>query len=283
MSNAVYSPSFEAFKSGTLFTLKISPNNKTNKIILIIPPFAEEMNKSRRMMSTLLATAARDDITGYLFDLYGTGDSEGDFCDATWQRWLDNVFEMIVHCCKTQGVKSLSIVAIRSGALLLNDLINRDSSRLTTYLKDIHYWCPVINSAQFVNQLFRVCLASNMLKKNAKSTIAELFQLLEEDGWIDIAGYRLNSELVRSIKEANEYVSDTNVEARFFFYELTKSGVRSPAFLNYIKRIEDEHVSVTSKSITGLPFWNSQEISINNELIDETILNLHTIQSVSNE
>ncbi len=66
-------------------------NVSNNTALLILPPFAEEMNCCRRVFASLAATlagtpaaagTAADPATGidcFLPDFYGTGDSEGDF------------------------------------------------------------------------------------------------------------------------------------------------------------------------------------------------------------
>jgi hypothetical protein len=49
--------------------------------ILYVHPFAEEMNKSRRM-AALQARPVRSRLTVLQIDLYGCGDSDGNFADA---------------------------------------------------------------------------------------------------------------------------------------------------------------------------------------------------------
>ena len=64
--------------------------------MVYIHPFAEEMNKARRMaalQSRALAAAGFDVLQ---IDLLGCGDSSGDFGDATWNDWVNDV----VHGCR---------------------------------------------------------------------------------------------------------------------------------------------------------------------------------------
>src|ERR1043165_721388 len=60
-------------------------------LIVYIHPFAEEMNKSRRMAALQSRALAADGFAGLQMDLLGCGDSAGDFGDATWSRWVDDV------------------------------------------------------------------------------------------------------------------------------------------------------------------------------------------------
>ncbi|HEX6736185.1 MAG TPA: hydrolase 2, exosortase A system-associated, partial [Azonexus sp.] len=65
--------------------------------VLYLHPFAEEMNKARRMaalQSRALAAAGYDVLQ---FDLLGCGDSSGDFADATWPAWREDVLAGYRH------------------------------------------------------------------------------------------------------------------------------------------------------------------------------------------
>ena len=67
--------------------------------VLYCPPFAEEMNKSRRMAALQARAFAKAGYGVLLLDLYGCGDSSGDFSDAKHPgrriRTLDASF---FHC-----------------------------------------------------------------------------------------------------------------------------------------------------------------------------------------
>jgi hypothetical protein len=47
-----------------------------------VPPFAEEMNKSRRMIAEVGRRLEGSGVGMLLVDLFGTGDSEGEFAQA---------------------------------------------------------------------------------------------------------------------------------------------------------------------------------------------------------
>ena len=59
--------------------------------VLYIHPWAEEMNKSRRMAALGSRALAAQGWAVLQVDLLGCGDSSGDFGDATWEAWLDDV------------------------------------------------------------------------------------------------------------------------------------------------------------------------------------------------
>ena len=85
--------------------------------MIYLHPFAEEMNKSRRMaalQSRALAAAGYDVLQ---IDLLGCGDSSGDFSDATWQGWKDDVV-LAYNWLRTQSNAPLTLWGLRAGCLL---------------------------------------------------------------------------------------------------------------------------------------------------------------------
>ena len=97
----------------------VSPNKDIDikGHILILPAFAEEMNKTRHSMTLLAIEAARAGYGVLMIDVFGTGDSQGDFADANWENWLDDVnkaYEWIVD----KGASSIIVLGIRLGCLL---------------------------------------------------------------------------------------------------------------------------------------------------------------------
>src|SRR5689334_9630124 len=55
--------------------------------VLVLPPFAEELNKCRPMLAAQARALAAAGLDVLLVDLFGTGDSDGEFVEARWERW----------------------------------------------------------------------------------------------------------------------------------------------------------------------------------------------------
>ncbi|MGL5987461.1 MAG: CocE/NonD family hydrolase, partial [Burkholderiales bacterium] len=60
-------------------------------IVVYAHPWAEEMNKSRRMAAEMARQMARSGFAVLQLDLAGCGDSDGDFADASWDAWLEDI------------------------------------------------------------------------------------------------------------------------------------------------------------------------------------------------
>ena len=86
-------PLFLVGSAGPLFAVYHAPAPTGPAVggLIYLPPFAEEMNRSRRMAALQARSLAASGIGVLLLDLYGTGDSGGEFAAARWRIWLDDV------------------------------------------------------------------------------------------------------------------------------------------------------------------------------------------------
>ncbi|MBN9422686.1 MAG: alpha/beta hydrolase, partial [Candidatus Accumulibacter sp.] len=85
--------------------------------LVYVHPFAEEMNKSRRMAAVQARALAAAGYAVLQIDLHGCGDSSGDFADASWAGWLDDV-ELACAWLRARCAAPLWLWGLRSGCLL---------------------------------------------------------------------------------------------------------------------------------------------------------------------
>jgi len=76
---------------GPVFLLVRRPVGKPVSTILVIPPFAEEMNKVRASITWLSNLLIENGFAVLVPDFYGTGDSAGDFEDACVETWIGDL------------------------------------------------------------------------------------------------------------------------------------------------------------------------------------------------
>ncbi|HEU6456255.1 MAG TPA: hydrolase 2, exosortase A system-associated, partial [Roseateles sp.] len=68
-----------------------APVSAPRSKVLYLHPFAEEMNKSRRMAALACRKLAQAGHAVLQIDLRGCGDSSADFGDASWADWQADV------------------------------------------------------------------------------------------------------------------------------------------------------------------------------------------------
>ncbi|MTV55832.1 serine aminopeptidase domain-containing protein, partial [Pseudoduganella buxea] len=131
-----------------------SPDDACRGAIVYLHPFAEEMNKSRRMAALGAAALAADGYAVLQIDLHGCGDSAGDFGDATWESWLDDVARARRWLQRELGDRLTEVPALwglRLGALLALDAARRAPEPPSALL----LWQPVTSGAVLLTQFLR--------------------------------------------------------------------------------------------------------------------------------
>ncbi|MGH8720327.1 MAG: hydrolase 2, exosortase A system-associated [Burkholderiales bacterium] len=245
---------------GRVFCLHHSPAQHSQ--VIVVPPFAEEMNKSRRMF-TLLAHALKRHGCGVLIpDLYGTGDSEGDFADARWEIWQDDLTLAWRHLVN-QGARTVSLLGLRLGALLAMECVCGER----VAAKRVLLWQPVVSGNAFMTQFLRLRIAANMAAANQETT-QSLREKLAAGEALEVAGYRLAPELASAIDAASMRALSMRDSLALNWMEIG-SAVSSAG-----RRIIDDwrnSATVTESVIAGPPFWSTSEITLAPELIERTV------------
>jgi exosortase A-associated hydrolase 2 len=224
--------------------------------VLYLHPFAEEMNKSRRMAALQARTFAARGYNVLQIDLFGCGDSGGDFGDARWDIWKEDA-ALAVDWLGRQAEVPIHLWGLRLGALLALDY-SRDSGKSFAGLL---LWQPVASGAQFMTQFLRLRLAGDMLAGgDANNGTEQLRAQLRAGKALEIAGYELAPELAQVIERLDlAALAPENVPARWF--EISAEGKPSPALRRAALAWGAAGAEVDLHAVRGEPFWSSVEIS----------------------
>lgn len=255
---------------GKLFCLYyIASTPTSDKAIILYPPFAEEMNKSRRMIAMQARAFAGHGINTLIVDLYGTGDSEGQLEHASLDIWYKDMARAI-EWVREAGNTNLSIWGIRLGGLIALNHIHM----LESFEPDhILLWQPVAKGENHINQLLRLRLAAGLVSDSQKQTIRDLKAILLNEKSIEIAGYRVSSELVDGISALTlpACAPRGNPKITWVDTNLTRDGGLTPATAKEITRLKESGVNIDVLLFRFPSFWNTQEITEDKQLIDMTI------------
>jgi len=270
MSRPPADPFFLDTSRGKRFCLYHPPAKPSPKgdAILYIHPFAEEMNKSRRM-AALQSRAFAAAGTGVLqLDLYGCGDSEGDFADADWKIWKQDIScarQWLLH----QGFVSIHLWGLRLGALLALDYAREVSQEFVQFI----LWQPVINGQAFLTQFLRLQLGNELISADdgVKSNVKWLREQLHAGNSREIAGYTLAPALAVTIDSLKINRLTTANQTVHWFEIIPQAGrEQAPAGRGVIEEWQQAGVDVRLTLVPGLPFWATQEISECPELVIAT-------------
>jgi exosortase A-associated hydrolase 2 len=227
--------------------------------VLLLPPFGEEMNKSRHVLAGLvraLAAAGRDVV---LPDLSGTGDSAGDFGDATIDRWRADLDAV---CAAFAGGQDVDVMGLRFGGLLAADLSQRHRVGRLCLLH------PVVDGRQQLTQLLRMRLAAG-ISSGRKESMAEFKNAFERGESIEAAGYRVNADMAAQLQALRLDEMPLQGVEGLAWIEVAADPERP--LLPVSQRLVDswrEQREVETAIVGCDAFWTTQEIARCDALID---------------
>lgn len=249
--------------SGPVFVLRRGPK-PARACVLVAAPFAEEMNKSRRMVTLVASQLAQQGVAVVMPDYFGTGDSAGDFADATIPIWRDDLTRTAQWCSEAVGpVRGL--LAVRLGCAFIAD--EKVLASLPELRRSV-MWQPVFDGARHVTQFLRLRVAASMANGVSESP-AELRRLATALGAVEIAGYRITSRLLQELEELSSPTRLPSALGEIGWFELVRdpeAGLPVPSR----KLIEATRAAgglITEHALAGEPFWVSTEITTNQSLV----------------
>jgi len=117
--------------------------------VLVVPPFGWEDVCSYRPLRFLAKTLAESGIPVMRFDLPGTGDSSGSALDSgLFEAWIQSVDDAATKLRAVTGVKDVTVVGIRLGALLALTAAARGSN-----LQDLILWGATASGRAMLREL----------------------------------------------------------------------------------------------------------------------------------
>ncbi len=227
--------------------------------LVYIHPFAEEMNKSRRMAALQAKRFAHDGIAVLQIDLFGCGDSEGDFADARWEIWQKDV-ESAVDWLADRHPTPPGLWGLRLGALLALDVAARSDRNLG----DLLLWQPALNGESYMTQFLRTRVASAMLAgETGKSEgTQELRMRLRNGENIEIGGYELAPALAEAIDQLNAGECIVTGGLVHWLEVVPEAGRQMPPAGSKVASTWKNHgVDLHCVTVAGPAFWMSQEIT----------------------
>ena len=263
-------PFFLKTDSGERFCLYHAPRSgmECRGIFLYVHPFGEEMNKSRRM-AALQARAFAEIGFGVLqMDLFGCGDSSGDFADARWNIWKRDL-ALARTWAENRVAAPISLWGLRLGALLALDFARSSKKKVD----QIILWQPVISGESFLTRFLRLQLANEMLVKGNEKTggTSALRSALEAGKPLEVAGYELAPALAIAI-DGLKAAELTVTSSRIHWFEIVPEQGRAmaPAGAKVVTAWKENAIDLHLHLISCSPFWATQEILECPELVSAT-------------
>ncbi len=240
--------------------------------VLYIHPFAEEMNKSRRMAALQSRALAAAGFAVLQIDLLGCGDSSGDIGDAGWQDWIDDVVRGALWLIEREQAP-LWLWGLRMGCLLA-------AQAATQLPSDAHlvFWAPATSGKLLLQQFLRLKSAANLLAGGAKGQSQEPRQRLANGESIEVAGYHIAPGLALGLEAAllapplrppQQQASSRRLE--WFELSTRPNAEISPVAAKALATWQDSGVATRGNVVEGPSFWQTTEIELAPALLAATV------------
>ncbi len=249
--------------SGRLFLTKIAPPAPTKGSLLIVPPFAEEMNCSRRFMSGLARALAKSGVACWIVDLWGTGDSEGDFATADLNVWCADIAHISAWLAERDGAAPRRL-GIRLGASLAAAADQPAQALIMIQ--------PVLNGQTFTTQFLRVRIAAGMAA-GRRETAKQLREISAKGTQLSVAGYRLSPSLVSQLDGFSLDQVDIDGKGLVSWYETQRTVAEDAPRRLSPPQAWLAHVA-HDRLVAAEPFWSIQEPTVPPGLIETVCADL---------
>lgn len=246
------------------------PEKKCRGVFIYVHPFGDEMNKSRRMAAIQARALAAMGFGVLQMDLLGCGDSSGEFADARWNIWKQDL-AIARNWLENRVTAPVSLWGLRLGALLALDFARSSESAI----EHIILWQPVTSGESFLTQFLRLRMANEMLSSNDGTQkmpgTSAMRNSLSNGEILEVAGYELAPDLaaaIDSLKAAELVV--TKIPVHWFEIVAEPGRAITAAGARVISAWKRNEVNLHLHLVPCLPFWATQEISECAELVSAT-------------
>ncbi|HKE93964.1 MAG TPA: hydrolase 2, exosortase A system-associated [Povalibacter sp.] len=268
MSRAALRADFFEGARGRRLVVARRPDRASRGTVLVVPPFAEEMNKARRMVAEVSEQLAASGVASVIVDLFGTGDSDGEFADATWSDWLDDLAAADAWSTRNE-LPVTAILAIRLGCPLAAAYLQRRGRSIDRWV----FWQPVLDGARYLDQFLRLRVAAGMFDEGPKVTVADLRRQVQEQGVLEVAGYDITQRLLADLDAVKLRDAMGSSIPPLHWVELARSTT-TPVPVP-VTRLVDELVrggaNVRLESVVSEPIWTATEIVVSPALAQSTV------------
>lgn len=244
---------------GRRYCLLHTPDGAARACVVYLHPFGDEMNKSRRMAALQARALAQAGYAVLQIDLYGCGDSSGEFAEASWTAWRSDAATAVAFMRTRFGLPVL-LWGLRLGALLALDV----SAELRP--AGLLLWQPVLNGSTFLTQFLRLRAAGAMLTGETEGGTKASRAALAAGATLEVGGYELSAALAAGLDALDARA--TAPPCALSWFELAPEAGRTPAVVS--TRIA-EGWGARPVVLVGPPFWQTQEIETAPALLSASV------------
>ena len=238
-------PFFLSSPRGRIFSVYHRPKSEQplRGKMLCVPPFNEEMNRSRSLITCLAQKLAGEGFGVLLIDLHGTGDSSGEFHDARWPDWVADIRIGLAWLGEQPCSGPSALLGIRLGAILATQVyVECNIHNMVLIL-----WQAVVEGKTHLTQFMRVRMSAQLDRIDAvRETTGDMRRTLARGETIEVAGYEIHPALAGA------------VDAAVLLHHSLPAGAR----VLWMEQSNQAHAELAQSSRRVLETWQSSGINL---------------------
>ena len=201
-----------------------------------------------------------------LLDLHGTGDSAGDFDQATWEGWRGDLACGLAWL-RQHGRGCRTLFGIRLGALMAAQMAADDPS-----IDRLLLWLPVVAGKTFWTQFLRIRIAAELGLANGIKSTETLRQMSAGGLAVEASGYLVGSTLAQRLDTLTMPDSQRLSGKQVAWFEVAPNAdAQMPrANAKLAEDWRDKGVEVAVAQVLGPQFWLAHEREVALSLIESS-------------
>ncbi|MGK5080808.1 hydrolase 2, exosortase A system-associated [Janthinobacterium sp. HLX7-2] len=240
------------------------PGQSARGGIVYLHPLAEELNKSRHVAAAQARAFAAAGYSVLQIDLYGCGDSSGDFGEARWDIWHNDLH--LACAWLAQRVDGpLTLWGLRLGALLALDFASRAPLPVARLL----LWQPELDGRRCIDRFLRLRLAARLLASAEAQAPGDARAELAQGSPVEVAGYLLAPALAQAIDAVSAAALLPRVPVYWLAYQAPDQTSAAP-LPALARQWLDQGAALHMASFGDGPFWHSGELLACPQLLEAT-------------
>lgn len=232
--------------------------------VLLVPAFAEEMNRCRSMVTIQANALAAIGMGTLVLDMRGTGDSPGEFEQADWESWRDDL-QCGLRWLRARANGCRTLWGVRLGALMAAQLAAADSG-----IDRLLMWMPIVNGKTYWTQFLRIRIASEMGLPNGIKSTETLRHQSAAGQVVEASGYLVGPALAAQLDTLEMPPAESLIGKTIEWFEVgSRADATMPrANAKLVGDWQSQGVQITMTQVVGPPFWQVHEREVAPHLIE---------------
>lgn len=186
-------PQFFGKSDAPLYGVYLPPKSTPRDAgVVLCYPFGQEYMRAHRAYRQLALLLTKKGYHVLRFDYRGTGDSSGELDTVTAPDWVEDVGIAVQELRESSGVKSITVVGLRLGALIAGAACARRDD-----IERLILWDPILEGAEYERELLDEIASEQPSVWGGP----ESGNLTAADGSIHFNGFRLTPRFLASIRQ----------------------------------------------------------------------------------